>query len=164
MKKTRKALALVIIFALLLCGCGGSQGATAPEQDSAEGEVSEATSEVKTGEKVKVRILTRYSNPDSVREKYFMDMVEKFQKENPDIELEDVSISDEESRDTLFKTSVASGDPIEVFNFLGYASNLEYVENGVVTDVAATDSGRPSMDRKLYRSPIYTSGLFIIWG
>ena len=44
-----------------------------------------------------------------------MDMVAKFQEENPDILLEDVSISDEESHDTLFKTSVAAGDPIEGF-------------------------------------------------
>lgn len=87
-------------------------------------------------EPVKVRILTRFSNPDSVREKYFMDMVAKFQEENPDILLEDVSISDEESHDTLFKTSVAAGDPIEVFNFLGYAANLDYVKNGVITDVS----------------------------
>lgn len=86
--------------------------------------------------KTTVRILTRYSNPDNPREKYFMDKVAQFQEENPDIDLQDVSISDEESHDTLFKTSVAAGDPIEVFNFLGYAANLDYVQNGVLTDIS----------------------------
>lgn len=90
-----------------------------------------------SGDQITVRILTRNSNPDNVREKYFMDMVEKFNEENPDIHLEDVSISDEEAHDTLFKTSVASGDPIEVFDFLGYAANLDYVANGVVADLSA---------------------------
>lgn len=87
-------------------------------------------------EKVTVRILTRYSNPDNAREKYFMDKVAQFQEENPDIDLQDVSISDEESHDALFKTAVAAGDPIEVFNFLGYAANLDYVQNGVITDIS----------------------------
>ena len=87
-------------------------------------------------DKVKVTILTRNSNPDNVREKYFMDMVAKFQEENPDIDLEDVSISDEESHDTLWKTSVASGDPIDIIDFLGYAANLDYVKNGVITDIS----------------------------
>ena len=86
--------------------------------------------------KTVVRILTRFSNPGNPREKYFQDMVAKFNEENPDIDLQDLSISDEGSRDARFKTSIASGDPIEVFNFLGYAANLDYVRDGVVTDLA----------------------------
>ena len=102
----------------------------------AVGAVAGFTVTAQAEEKVTVRILTRYSNPDNAREKYFMDKVAQFQEENPDIDLQDVSISDEESHDTLFKTSVAASDPIEVFNFLGYAANLDYVQNGVITDIS----------------------------
>jgi len=132
----KKKISIFIVVSMLtvvfLSGCG--KQAKTPSQTS-EQEGTTAQKEVSKN-KVKVRILTRFSNPDNVREKYFMDMVAKFQEENPDIILEDVSISDEESRDTLFKTAVAAGDPIEVFNFLGYAANLDYVKNGVVTDIS----------------------------
>lgn len=86
-------------------------------------------------EPIRVRILTRYSNPENVREKYFIDRVAQFRAENPDIDLQDLSISDENARDVKFKTAISAGDPIEVFNFLGYAANLDYVANGVITDI-----------------------------
>ncbi|HCT89926.1 MAG TPA: sugar ABC transporter substrate-binding protein [Lachnospiraceae bacterium] len=157
-KKIMSAVLASAMAVSLLGGCQGggaqssSQAADQPEssqaaEDSSSGAASEAPAAA-GGEKVKVRILTRYSNPDSVRERYFMDMVAKFQEENPDIELEDVSISDENSRDTLFKTSVASGDPIEVFNFLGYAANLDYVSNGVVTDISSLIEEDPAWTEK----------------
>ena len=105
-------------------------------------------------EQVTVRILTRYSNPDSVREKYFMDRVEQFKAENPDIDLQDVSISDENARDVKFKTAISAGDPIEVFNFLGYAANVDYVENGVVTDL------QPLLDEDPEWAANYNKALF----
>lgn len=140
MRKGAKNMLLgAALLALALTACAKS-GTDQPSPSPAPGgtEASAESPAAAAGKKdaVKVRILTRFSNPDSVREKYFMDMVAKFQAENPDILLEDVSISDEESHDTLFKTSVAAGDPIEVFNFLGYAANLDYVKNGVLTDVS----------------------------
>jgi ABC-type glycerol-3-phosphate transport system substrate-binding protein len=132
----KKRLISIITAMVLVCmsmtGCQQKADTGASGADASGAEQTAGTSK----DTVKVRILTRYSNPDSVREKYFMDMVAKFQEENPDILLEDVSISDEESHDTLFKTSVAAGDPIEVFNFLGYAANLDYVKNGVLTDIS----------------------------
>lgn len=138
MRKGAKNMLLgAALLALSLTACaksGTDQPAPAPGGTETAAESPAAAAGKKDA--VKVRILTRFSNPDSVREKYFMDMVAKFQAENPDILLEDVSISDEESHDTLFKTSVAAGDPIEVFNFLGYAANLDYVKNGVLTDVS----------------------------
>lgn len=144
MQKRLLSVGLILaFFVTMLTACGNSNTSSDTSDKSTEtkteeqAEPTKSDSAVKTSdEAVTVRILTRYSNPDSVREKYFMDMVAKFQAENPDIILEDVSISDEDSRNTLFKTSVAAGDPIEVFNFLGYASNLEYVENGVVSDIS----------------------------
>lgn len=137
-RKIISVLLASVMAVSILSGCGSSQGDSKGAEAKAEG-----TEKSEDG-KVKVRILTRFSNPDSVRERYFMDMVAKFQEENPDIELEDVSISDEESHDTLFKTSVASGDPIEVFNFLGYAANIDYVKNGVVTDISALREEDPA--------------------
>ena len=138
MKKRIMGLAVAgALMGMLLGGCGSSGGSQTAESQTTGDQTGETTAvQESSGEQVKVRILTRFSNPDSVREKYFMDMVAKFQEENPDILLEDVSISDEESHDTLFKTSVAAGDPIEVFNFLGYAANLDYVKNGVITDIS----------------------------
>lgn len=115
MKKWTKLFALMLV-AMLLVSC---LGISALAEDP-----------------VVVRILTRYSNPDNVREKYFIDQVAKFREENPDIDLQDMSISDENSRDTKFKTAVSAGNPIEVFNFLGYAANVDYVESGVLTNLA----------------------------
>lgn len=145
MSNKKVAIILALMLAIGLTGCGGnSAGAGEPaESEGAKTEAADDTAKEdgagssESGDKTTVRILTRYSNPDNVREKYFMDMVEKFRTENPDIDLQDISVSDENSRDTKFKTSVASGDPIEVFNFLGYAANIDYVENGVVTDLSA---------------------------
>ncbi len=131
-KEISRFIAAIVIIGTFLTGCGQqtvtSSERVEPVENTTQAEVPKSA--------VKVRILTRFSNPDNVREKYFMDMVAKFQEENPDIILEDVSISDEEARDTLFKTAVAAGDPIEVFNFLGYAANVDYVKNEVVTDIS----------------------------
>lgn len=119
-KKMISAVLASVMAVSLLGGCsgGGSQSSSQADQEGSS-QTAEAKSEASSeapaegaGEKVKVRILTRYSNPDSVRKRYFMDMVAKFQEENPDIELEDVSISDENSRDTLFKTSWLPGIPL----------------------------------------------------
>jgi ABC-type glycerol-3-phosphate transport system substrate-binding protein len=130
MKKWSKAMALVLSLALVLACLGVT-----------------ALAEASSGKTV-VRILTRYSNPDNVREKYFIDMVSKFNQENPDIDLQDLSVSDENSRDTKFKTSVSSGNPIEVFNFLGYAANLDYVKNGVITDLAGEIAADPDWTKR----------------
>ncbi len=148
MKKRLIGIFMAVVLACMtVTGCqqkSDSGNSTASDKDSKNGSQDEKTSK----DAVKVRILTRYSNPDSVREKYFMDMVAKFQEENPDIILEDVSISDEESHDTLFKTSVAAGDPIEVFNFLGYAANLDYVKNGTLTDLSGFMKDDPAWTEK----------------
>lgn len=134
MKKQVLTLALSLaMLAATATGCASSSPSTGSTASSG----SSGSESASTGDAVNIRILTRYSNPDNVREKYFMDMVEKFNAEHDNIHLEDISISDENSRDAKFKTSVASGDPIEVFNFLGYASNLEYVQNSVVADLSA---------------------------
>ncbi len=133
MVKKMNAVGFLMAMAMVLSlfsGCSGNNsGAGGSSQASAGGQNQAGN------EKVAVRILTRYSNPDNVREKYFIDRVAKFKSENPDIDLQDISVSDENSRDTKFKTSVASGNPIEVFNFLGYAANIDYVKNGVVADL-----------------------------
>ena len=85
--------------------------------------------------KVTIRILTRSSNPDNPTDKVFIEALKQFQTDNPDITLQDLSVSDEGAHDTKFKTSIAAGTPIEVFDFLGYPANLDYVKNGVVTDI-----------------------------
>lgn len=143
MKKSNLIFGLIIILCLIIMtACRNSKSSDNTYNDdlndtqTLEIEASNSDDSSVT-EQHTIRILTRFSNPDNIRERYFMDMVAKFQEENPDIILEDVSISDEDSRNTLFKTSVASGDPIEVFNFLGYAANLEYVENEVVSNLSA---------------------------
>lgn len=144
-------LTAVVLVCMTITGC---QQKSDPDNSASDKEGKSETQDTSKQEDktskdaVKVRILTRYSNPDSVREKYFMDMVAKFQEENPDIILDDVSISDEESHDTLFKTSVAAGDPIEVFNFLGYAANLDYVKNGVLTDLSGIMKEDPAWTEK----------------
>jgi len=148
----RKVLSFVIIAAIWMCSMMACSNST-PDENT-ESKNTENGNGGGSTDKVTIRILTRYSNPDNVREKYFMDMVDKFNEENPDIDLQDISISDENSRDTKFKTSVSSGDPIEVFNFLGYAANVDYVENGVVTDLSGV------MEEDLAWTSHYIESLF----
>jgi ABC-type sugar transport system, periplasmic component len=136
MKKLSYLLISGIIGISLLTGCGTQSGTSTVSSNQSQTTKSDQTEQAKSNGKTRVRILTRYSNPENVREKIFIDWVKKFQQENPDITLEDMSIADENARDTKFKTSVASGDPIEVFNFLGYAANVDYVKNGVVQDIS----------------------------
>ena len=147
MKKVICLLLVLALCATLFTACSD----TAKSDGAANNSENKAAS---SGDQITVRILTRNSNPDNPREKYFMEMVKKFNEENPDIYLEDVSISDEEAHDTLFKTSVASGDPIEIFDFLGYAANLDYVSNGVITDLSAEIEADPDWTAQ------YIDGLF----
>ena len=136
--RTRKVFLIVVISGLIMT-------ATIFAMGESEGESAD-------NKPIRVRILTRYSNPENVREKYFIDRVAQFRAENPDIDLQDLSISDENARDVKFKTAISAGDPIEVFNFLGYAANLDYVANGVVTDISSVLAADPEWTAKYNNS------------
>ncbi|MGI6777299.1 MAG: ABC transporter substrate-binding protein [Acetivibrionales bacterium] len=156
MKKFICVLLSVLMLAMLFSACSGGSNSgdsktAAQDQNSSD---NGSDKQADDGSKIRVRILTRYSNPENVREKVFMDFVKKFQDENPDILLEDMSIADESARDTKFKTSVASGDPIEIFNFLGYAANVDYIKNGVVQDISKLLEEDPEW-AGAYKEPLF---------
>lgn len=158
MKKMKITILLAVGLIMLLTACKTGEKIAGSEQDKGNEQVS-----VSKDKKTTVRILTRYTNPDNIREKYFMDMVEKFREENPEIDLQDISISDENSRNIKFRTSVAAGDSIEVFNFLGYAANAEYVKNGVVSDLSQVMQADPAWTQNYVQS-LFSAVDYSDWG
>ena len=103
MKKRMTALFLTAAMAAAVAGC--SQKTTEVKDTSAAAVSSEAKQEEGTkasadgkesqaaGEKVKISYLSRFTNPELPRAKYYMEKLEEFRAANPDIEVEDVSIA-----------------------------------------------------------------------
>lgn len=125
MKKRMTALFLTAAMAAAVAGC--SQKTTEVKDTSAAAVSSEAKQEEGTkasadgkesqaaGEKVKISYLSRFTNPELPRAKYYMEKLEEFRAANPDIEVEDVSIADAESYKSSLKASVAAGKPANTF-------------------------------------------------
>ena len=115
MKKRMTALFLTAAMAAAVAGC--SQKTTEVKDTSAAAVSSEAKQEEGTkasadgkesqaaGEKVKISYLSRFTNPELPRAKYYMEKLEEFRAANPDIEVEDVSIADAESYKSSLKAS-----------------------------------------------------------
>ncbi|WP_239617744.1 ABC transporter substrate-binding protein [Cohnella mopanensis] len=114
----------VVVLASVLSGCG----------DSGKNAESAGTADA-GGEKVKIRILTRLAS-DQPNATAFRDKVKEFQQLNPNIVVEDLSVEDEGTFNTKFKTAVASGDVPEVFANYGGAAFAEYAKQGVAMDLS----------------------------
>ena len=89
------------------------------------------------GEKVTITYLSRYSNPEEPRSKFYMDKIQQFMDENPDIIVEDISVQDTNAYLSKVKASVAAGSPPDVYITDAYAQILDQVKGGMVQDVSA---------------------------
>lgn len=134
--KKKIALALVLILALsILGGCKEKESetkesvATSTKEDKKQSEVKDSD------EPVHISILTRWSD-ESPQAKIYREQLEVFRQENPQIILEDLSISDETSFNDKWKTSVATGRVPSVFANYGCAVNQQYAENKVMLDLS----------------------------
>jgi raffinose/stachyose/melibiose transport system substrate-binding protein len=145
MKKFSKGLAVLLFVALVvLSGCSKSSTKDTANEATMAAATAEATAA--PVKKVKIRILTRLASdqPNAVA---FRDRVKQFQVENPNIEVEDLSIEDETSFGNKFKTSVANGDVPEIFANYGGAAFETYSQNGVAADLTeAMNADKPWAD------------------
>lgn len=161
----KKGLSLVMAAALaagLLTGCGASGGqeqkvtTEAVKEESKEGESKKEGSkkEESKNETVKITYLSRFVNPELVRAGYYIEKLNQFREENPNIEIEDISIGDDsEAFKAKINAGVASGDLPDLFIANNGFPLAQWVENGLVADltevVKSPDWTDPSSDEML---------------
>lgn len=88
-------------------------------------------------ETVTITYLSRYSNPEEPRSKFYMDKLAQFQAENPGIIVEDISVQDSNAYISKVKASVAAGSPPDVYITDAYGQILDQVKSGMVKDISA---------------------------
>ncbi len=119
MKKMKKVLACTMAAAMAaaLTACGGSGDSETPaaassesKSEAAEAKTEEAKSEA-SGDKVTVTFWDE--NAGDQRTEFYMEIIEKFEEENPDIHIEYLGLS---SSDALskYKTAIAAGETPDV--------------------------------------------------
>lgn len=138
MKKTiQSIMALLLAGTLTACGAPTASPATPPAAQPESNTESAAAALPQTTEKVKISYLSRFTNPELPRAKYFMEKLEEFRAENPNIEVEDVSIADAESYKSSLKASVAAGNPPTVFICSDAFPHYDWAKNGVIKDISS---------------------------
>lgn len=119
MKKMKKVLACTMAAAMAaaLTACGGSGDSETPaaassesKSEAAEAKTEEAKSEA-SGDKVTVTFWDE--NAGDQRTEFYMEIIEKFEEENPDIHIEYLGLS---SSDALskYQTAIAAGETPDV--------------------------------------------------
>lgn len=122
----KKAFSMLLAAVLLLglASCGSKSGEAPAGKDNQDG-------------KVTITYLSRYTNPEVPRHKYYLDKLEEFREQNPDIIVEDISISDAESYKSSLRASVASGTPPTVYICSDAFPHYEWAKNGVMKDLTS---------------------------
>ena len=83
---------------------------------------------------VRISYLSRYTNPEVPRHKFFLDKLDEFRALNPDIIVEDVSIAEADSYKSTLRASVAAGTTPTLFICSDAFPHLEWAESGVMSD------------------------------
>lgn len=100
------------------------------------GAVPAMAKETSSEDNVSITYLSRYVNPELIRAGYYLDKLEEFKKENPNIQVEDISIGDDsEAFKAKINAGVASGDLPDLFIANNGFPLSEWVENGLVADL-----------------------------
>ena len=166
----KRVISLVVSAAMtagFLTGCGssGTQGGNAKtgavkEEPKTEESKEKDSNEEKPkaegadGKTVKITYLSRFVNPELVRAGYYIEKLNQFRGENPNIEIEDISIGDDsEAFKAKINAGVASGDLPDLFIANNGFPLDQWVENGLVADltevVKSPDWTGPSSDEML---------------
>lgn len=140
-----KRIAALVLTAAMIAAVSGCSAKTTETKDTSGAAVSTETKQEETaakaeagqadGEKVKISYLSRYTNPELPRAKYYMEKLEEFRAANPNIEVEDVSIADAESYKSSLKASVAAGSPPTLFICSDAFPHYDWAKNGVIKDL-----------------------------
>lgn len=166
----KRVISLVVAGAMtagFLTGCGssGTQGGNAKTEAVKEEPKTEESKEMDSNEEkpkaegadgktVKITYLSRFVNPELVRAGYYIEKLNQFRGENPNIEIEDISIGDDsEAFKAKINAGVASGDLPDLFIANNGFPLDQWVENGLVADltevVKSPDWTGPSSDEML---------------
>lgn len=151
-RKWMRMVALLVGMSLVFGACGIGNGGdvesvggdesvpskgTSAESGNVNGaSAQEGDKETGDGEKITITYMSRSGNVENVKDKFMMDRLEQFRKENPDIIVEDLSIVELDAYNTKLKASVAAGEAIDIFANYGNNDIAEFVANGVVTDIS----------------------------
>lgn len=141
MKRTL-ALLLAALLTLSLVACGTTPSGDEGGSGGEDGQVT-------------ITYLSRYTNPEVPRHKYYLDKLEEFRAANPDIIVEDISISDAESYKSSLRSSVASGTPPTVYICSDAFPHYEWAKNGVMKDLTSliqSDSWEGPTDPSVFDS------------
>lgn len=122
MKKKILCLTLVACMVVGLTACGSSSSGKDGEEKT-------------KGDKVKISFLSRYANPDNRRDQYYLEKVDEFLDENPDVEIEDLSITDTASYMSKMKTMIAAGDVPDLFICSYEMPRYEMAKNGTMANL-----------------------------
>lgn len=155
MKKKAVCLALAACMILGMTACG--KISTGNDDTSDE-----------SGDKVKISFLSRYANDDNRRDQYYLEKVDEFLEENPNVEIEDLSITDSSSYMSKMKTMIAAGDVPDLFICSYEMPRYEMAKNGTIANlediINSSDWTGPS-DSKWFEGYTFESeGLDGIYG
>lgn len=121
------ALCLTLALAMGMAGCASNS----TNNQSGGGD------DTQTDGKVTITYLSRYVNPELVRAGYYIEKLEEFREQNPDIIVEDISIGDDsEAFKAKINSGVASGDLPDIFIANNGFPLDQWVANGIVSDLS----------------------------
>lgn len=121
------------------------------------------------GGPVTITVLTRYidSGPDAMNQ-YYYNRMRQFERENPDIVIEDISVNELDVFNMKLKSSIASNEFPDVFMNYGYSNISEWVKNGLVRDlsdvIASEDYSGPSNEAYLLPWNYANKGIEGVYG
>lgn len=126
-KRLTATLIILCLCFSMLVGCG---------KDNESGKIKNNDEGQSTdNEKVTIRLMTRWGAEPT--DKALLELVDKFQEENPNIKIVNESITgstDDKAYFDKLKTAIATGDLYEVTMNYGGGNILEYVKNDVYLD------------------------------
>lgn len=167
-KQFMKRTAMLLIMGVLLAGCGDKSEGAIEKPEGEEIQKEAAPGESSQEEKIKITYMSRSTNEQDVNEKFMIDRLAKFQELNPDIIVEDLSVTELDAYNTKLKASVAAGEPIDMFANYGNNDISELVLNGVVKDItpllSAEDWDGPVNDDMLKAWNYENRGLEGVYG
>jgi ABC-type glycerol-3-phosphate transport system substrate-binding protein len=89
----------------------------------------------KKTDQIVLTTLTRWTGSEGMTD-VWLDFVADFQKNNPGVTVNDLSVSEEASFNNKFRTMAATGELPNVFYLPGIAALVKYAESGMIADLS----------------------------
>lgn len=132
----KKVIYLLLIVAMVFSFAACSNGGSEKGNDTNAPSGSEPTTGTSTvpDESVTISIMTRNAGEDAMAKVYDSQIV-AFMDENPNINVENFSIYEEDAYNTKLKSLIATGDTASIFYYPGIAGLVDWAKNGVILNV-----------------------------